>query len=912
MARLPSVNDLGQRSIPTARRGVNSYSGQAVGQALQQAGQMLTSFGNEQEKKQDRLELARAKSYWLGEQTRTNADFEQDQDYATMQERYGKRLLEAKTNALGMLRDPETRALFETDLQGDFDRGMASIKGVAFKREADAGRAVFRKTTEDNLQSLLQAPDEVTRTSILRTQAELTKAARDRGFMSAEEFQNEGTTFVQNYAVQRAQAEIQSNPAAALQLLKPKAGTVSKTVSEVSQTIAGKYKGVSPTYLVTTAAIETGGSFNPQSFNKNSKAAGMFQIIPSTAKALGVRDPFDPEQAADAAARLAVQNAKVLRGELGRKPTDAELYLAHQQGGEGASALLSQPDENVVDALAKAYGGNKGKARAAVIQNGGETSMSAKEFADLWLNKYSDFEQRYRADQATDVTPPRTDGVQIASLDGGPVSEAAPVQTENTAGALTYFEKTGTWVDYLPYDKRATLINQAETQVRQQQVVNKQLLESRIKDAQSMAMQGFTDPNPPTFDEFEASYDGPEAELRWREFERTQKVAGTIYQAATMTPAQQVQALAAMKPKEGPGFAIEQQNYETLQKAVETANAERKKDPIAFAEKYKIDGGVQPLDMTNPQNLPAQLRQRGDVGTVLNQQYAVPLRVFTEGEAQALASTLNGVKAEDRLGWLNAIQQGLSANPQAYMAALGQLRPGSPVTAYAGTYLGLEGNLVTNSPWFGTPDTVTPQSVASFILQGEDLINPPKDSEGKEQKPALKMPADKDLLDAFNTSWGEAFKGQPQAANDAYQATRSYYAALAAREGVFDGSYDSSRFEKAMTAIMGSGEPVDIGGSKVIAPWGMSEDQFLDGAKVAFDTVVAREGLRSDTWNFNDATFLNTGRPGEYNVMVGSNYMVDKQGNAITIRVTMRDATLDPGLNVPLSVLDQYYGKGKI
>lgn len=99
--------------------------------------------------------------------------------------------------------------------------------------------------------------------------------------------------------------------------------------------------GLPEGYLSRTAQIESG--MNPGAQNPNSSAGGLFQFIDSTASAYGLQDRFDPAQATDAAARLAKDNAASLRKVLGREPTAAELYLAHQQGGGGAAKLLANP-----------------------------------------------------------------------------------------------------------------------------------------------------------------------------------------------------------------------------------------------------------------------------------------------------------------------------------------------------------------------------------------------------------------------------------------------------------------------------------------------------------------------------------------------------------------------------------------
>lgn len=102
--------------------------------------------------------------------------------------------------------------------------------------------------------------------------------------------------------------------------------------------------GVSPRYLDRTANIETGGRYDPEARNPNSSASGLFQFLKGTARDYGLANPFDPEQATDAAARLARDNAAALRRALGRDPTDSELYLAHQQGAGGAAKILTNPN----------------------------------------------------------------------------------------------------------------------------------------------------------------------------------------------------------------------------------------------------------------------------------------------------------------------------------------------------------------------------------------------------------------------------------------------------------------------------------------------------------------------------------------------------------------------------------------
>lgn len=163
---------------------------------------------------------------------------------------------------------------------------------------------------------------------------------------------------------------------------------------------AGQEHGISPEFMTKTAWIESRG--NPNARNK-SGASGLFQFMPGTAQQYGLTDPFDAKASAGAAARLASDNRRSLMSALGREPSDAELYLAHQQGAGGASALLRNPNASAHSVLTEVYG-SPGKAAAAIRQNGGSLDMTAGQFAGLWTGKFD-------ALSAGGGTPTRAPGV---------------------------------------------------------------------------------------------------------------------------------------------------------------------------------------------------------------------------------------------------------------------------------------------------------------------------------------------------------------------------------------------------------------------------------------------------------------------------------------------------------------------
>lgn len=132
---------------------------------------------------------------------------------------------------------------------------------------------------------------------------------------------------------------------------------------------------INPGYLQKLVQVESGGNPNAVS---STGAKGLAQFIPSTAKAYGLTDPFDPAANLQAAARLTLDNKASLSRVLGREPSDGELYLAHQQGAGGAAKILANPNATMAQL---------GLGRAAAV-NGGSPSMLAGDFAQKWVGRF--------------------------------------------------------------------------------------------------------------------------------------------------------------------------------------------------------------------------------------------------------------------------------------------------------------------------------------------------------------------------------------------------------------------------------------------------------------------------------------------------------------------------------------------
>lgn len=148
--------------------------------------------------------------------------------------------------------------------------------------------------------------------------------------------------------------------------------------TNVNLTEVGAPYGISGAYLQRTHQLENAGGDMREN---QAHAQGPFQFIPETATRYGLKpeDRNDPLKSADAAARLAADNRNALTGNLGRPPTDAELYLAHQQGAGGAAKLLRNPGVRAGDLVGD----------AAIRQNGGNPDAPAYQFTSMWAAKFA-------------------------------------------------------------------------------------------------------------------------------------------------------------------------------------------------------------------------------------------------------------------------------------------------------------------------------------------------------------------------------------------------------------------------------------------------------------------------------------------------------------------------------------------
>jgi hypothetical protein len=165
----------------------------------------------------------------------------------------------------------------------------------------------------------------------------------------------------------------------------PSSAAATAGVDPSRMRIAGAIKqaasttGTSFEYLLATAKMES--NFNPTASASTSSARGLYQFIDQTwlgtvkeagaqlgygkyadaitrspSGSYSVSDPAardaimklrdDPAASSSMAAVLTQSNSFKLTGQIGRRPTDGELYMAHFMGAGGAAKLITNAEDN--------------------------------------------------------------------------------------------------------------------------------------------------------------------------------------------------------------------------------------------------------------------------------------------------------------------------------------------------------------------------------------------------------------------------------------------------------------------------------------------------------------------------------------------------------------------------------------
>ena len=382
MPRLPQASDLGAVNISPARSFVDigtpdiAGAANAVARGLSDAGTAVASYVDDRRKKASAQERFDTKMALLkGEELYAD----ETKDYDPLDPQHVEKKKQKRKDIFGPIlqgvQDPENRQWAEESTYVDYvniginatkEHKVARGKKQAIDLDTyvdGVRKGVRAKTyTGDPVADITQMVNDSTDIDEVTKQEILPKYL---GAINGDQFDTEFETIA--------------------------TGGVSVT-SSVKSAVTKAVAGAGPDapswlgdYLLRAAAIESRGG-RMKVNQENPQVGGTWQIDDDTAPELGLSldDRFDDEKAAVGVTKLAMRDYKLLKETLGRDPTPAELYLAHQQGIGGGPKLLANPDKKAVDVVGK----------KAVEQNlpasmrGKANSITAGQFAEYIMRKF--------------------------------------------------------------------------------------------------------------------------------------------------------------------------------------------------------------------------------------------------------------------------------------------------------------------------------------------------------------------------------------------------------------------------------------------------------------------------------------------------------------------------------------------
>lgn len=162
-------------------------------------------------------------------------------------------------------------------------------------------------------------------------------------------------------------------------------GNRSFTGTEAVIADVARKNGVDPTFIVATARVESSVNpvarpgIDPRTGQPYSRASGLFQFTPDTAKAYGL--PADAasasvEEQTRAAVAKTKDDTRILKGALGRAPSSGELYMAWFLGPDTAAKVITAPPGASVEAI---VGPKAVRANPTVL--GGKTAGDVMDWA---------------------------------------------------------------------------------------------------------------------------------------------------------------------------------------------------------------------------------------------------------------------------------------------------------------------------------------------------------------------------------------------------------------------------------------------------------------------------------------------------------------------------------------------------
>jgi len=850
MPRLPSANDLGRVSLRPAT-GAASPDLSAPFRAAQQLGNQVTQIAGEVADDQNRLDFGKAQTAWLQGQANTHAAFEKDNDYATMQDRYGQQMQKVTESSASGITSGRMRQEFDNWVNQQNIRGGEQIRSLAWSKEKDASIAGLNQSLETSRSTYLTSSDPATRQQILDATNNMIQGAASKGYIDQTQAQQLGQRWITDAATgslkmmqpeQRLSAL--QNPTGIVSFLPPdqRQAMIKDASYEALNTRLGQqqlqmYTGdAGMNVLAVPQATLLQAVYQQESGNRHRNADGSLVTSPAGAQGAGqIMPPTGKDPG------------------FGVKPLQDDSEQENRRfTGDYLNAMLKRYSGNQILALA-AYNAGPGK-------------------VDDWLKQIGD---------------PRTGQVSNEQFAASiPFNETRNYVYSVSANA----QRMGNVRSVIDSQEFKNLDGQQQAQIASRTVQIQDQVDSayrvniqqRITDDAARAQSGLNIENPVTEAEFirsipSSATPGERAQFyqQWNRYKDTlalQPVNNFVMQNSAVDGLAAVQAL---KPADNAAdlqfkkqqYAQAQQNYQRIMDA-------READP---------GGWLVQNDETTQKAFAAYTDNpdlMGDyVKNVIIQKKRLGIKsdaVIPKVQADALSQALLQSTPDNQSKLLDAIHKGTGGGAP-YMATLKQIAVNAPSAAVAGVLMDKPSSLIAQENWINPDITISPSQASKTILAGSAARKGTKDAKG------MSMPKENDMRLEFSNSVQDAFAGDAQGAAMAYEVAKDYYAGIMAQKGDYSGVLDNDVWKQAVNVSTGGVHDYN-GMGYVLLPWGMSAEQFDKQVDQAWQTQVTGAGVKAPPGQYGLQSYGDS----QYLVKLGAGYLLKSDGSPVILDLTQQ------------------------
>lgn len=382
-----------------------------------------------------------------------------------------------------------------------------------------------------------------------------------------------------------------------------------------------------------------------------------------------------------------------------------------------------------------------------------------------------------------------------------------------------------------------------------------------------------------------------EAEIRQRMQDEAE-----VQQVLRQPVAQQqafVQARQAQQQVQG-ATPAQQAMLARLDQAVQANIKTLRTDPLTYAQQ-RTGVAIAPLDLgqallaDDASTIGPQVRAR--VATIRavqaqNPDQAISMAPLLPGEAGALTNLFKSAPAAQKSQMLGTLYRAVG-DSSAFDGMMNQIQGTDPFMARMGQRAAsFEQAKLTNS-WFSADVVQSAGDVVGISLHGDEILR----NGGKDGTLKFPVPKDEQFVAALRDKVGNLYRGTgpgesggQQFTQDAY-AIKAYYTGRAAQEGDLSGVVDSGKLDQAIAAVVG--QPVDFhGNGRVLAPWGMNNDDFTARANKVLAEQFQAAGVSDKIQPYMRNVGLIGVGGGVYFPTLAGTPISDERGRPLAIRLT--------------------------